>query len=226
MKNNISKFAFTEDLCYSQTAKQSIWGDGDTETLQFLNKLIQKKKLSGKWLHFASGDGRYNNILLSEVDSVIATDLDKGALDKLKNVTPKELLSKLKIREQDITKAFPFKDKNFDGVFNTGTIHLFPKNIIEKIIEETHRVLKLNGLLILDFATDVKRIKKDGTFVKSTEIEYSKLEAKNFLEKMLSDKGYKATFSLCTVPEEKVTSGNGTYMFSCNYWLILAKKFK
>jgi SAM-dependent methyltransferase len=224
MKSNINKYIFTEDLDYSQTPKQSIWGAGDPETVRVLKKLISEKKIFGKWLHFAAGDGRYNNLLLQPVNKIVVTDIDKNALDKLQRMTPKELSAKLFIQVQNITKPFPFKNNTFDGVFNTGTLHLFSPFILELIIQETNRVLKSNGLFVFDFATDVKRIREDGMMVGRSNIAYSKLTAETLLSGILKKLGFETQFMACRVPPEKVTSGDGTYTFSCNYWLIIAVK--
>lgn len=226
MKSDTHNYIFTEDLDYSQTLKQSIWGNGDRETLQVLKKIASEKKLFGEWLHFAAGDGRYNNTLLHWVSKVIATDIDKDALKKLQSTTPKELSSKLLIQVQNITEPFPFKNNAFDGVFNTGTLHFFPQSILETIIKETYRVLKLNGLFIFDFATDVKRIREDGTFVGRSDIVYSKLSARTVLSGLLEKQVFKTQFIACSVQPEKVTSGDGTYTFSCKYWLVIAEKYK
>jgi SAM-dependent methyltransferase len=224
MKSNTNKYIFTEDLDYSTTPKSSIWGNGDPETLQVLKKLVSEKKLFGDWLHFAAGDGRYNNLLLQEVNKVVATDIDKGALEKLQRTTPKDLSSKLVIKTQNITKPFPFEINTFDGVFNTGTLHLFSESILELVICETHRILKSGGLFVFDFATDVIRIREDGTLIGRSKITYSKITARKLLSELLDGQKFKSQFIECKVPPEKVTSGDGTYTFSCNYWLIIAEK--
>lgn len=224
MKSNVKKYIFTEDLDYSQTPKQSIWGPGDQDTLRILNKLISENKIFGNWLHFAAGDGRYNNLLLSGVEKLIATDIDKGALEKLQKTTPENLSPKLQIRIQNITKPFPFNDNTFNGVFNTGTLHLFPLQVLEQIIKETYRVLKPDGFFIFDFATDIKRIKDDGTLIGRSDVIYSKFSAKQLLSGLLEKTGYKSQFIACRVPPEKVTSADGKYTFRCNYWFVIANK--
>ncbi|MFA5135844.1 MAG: class I SAM-dependent methyltransferase [Patescibacteria group bacterium] len=225
MKSNPKKYIFTEDLDYTKTPKTSIWGKGDRDTLVVLEKLVADKRIYGEWLHFAAGDGRYNNILLREADKVVATDIDKDALIKLRVSTPKKLTPKLFIQMQDITAVFPFRRQIFDGVFNTGTLHLFPQSIIDSIIQETSRVLKPGGLFIFDFGTDIKRINKDGQHMQRSDVVYTKHEAKKMLVTLLDKHRFQSRFIKGTVPPEKVTSGYGTYMFSCLYWLVVAKKF-
>lgn len=224
MKNDPKNNIFTEDLDYSKTTNESIWGNGDPETLTILKQLISQKRFYGNWLHFAAGDGRYNTILLREVDSIVATDIDMGALEKLQRITPKSLSSKLTVQTQNITLPFSFNSNQFDGVFNTGTLHLFSQQVLDQIFHEVYRVLKTQGLFLFDFATDIQRLKQDGSFVGSSDIKYSEQDAKLLLKALLSKLKFKSTFTKCSVPPEEVTAGEGTYMFSCNYWVVLAEK--
>lgn len=222
----MGNYDFSENLDYNQTSDVSIWGEGDKDTLEIVKKLISGKKIYGKWLNFAAGDGRYNNLLLREASQVVATDIDAGALEKIQRIAPKELSTKLLIQTQDITKPFPFENNSFDGIFNTGTLHLFPQTILDQIIKESYRILKPGGLFIFDFATDVKRIKDNGTHIGKSSIEYTQKEARTLLDKLLNMHGYRSQFILCKVPTERVTVGDESYDFSCNYWLIIAKKNK
>lgn len=224
MKNNPNNFIFTEEIDYNQTGTASIWGDGDPETLILLQRLMSQGKLSGYWLNFAAGDGRYSNLLLSNIDRLLATDIDLDALEKLKSITPKNLIEKLTTAEQNITTPFPFTTATFDGVFNTGTLHLFPSDILGKIVSEISRVLKPGGSFIFDFATDVKREKSDGTLVGSSETQYEHEEAKEMLSMQLSQNNFTFEFVAGIVTPEVVTSGDGTYLFSCKYWIIVATK--
>lgn len=139
----------------------SKWGIEEKETIEVINKI----GLSGNILDVAAGDGRFINELLNLSQNVTAIDINKKELDSLINNCPKELLSKLNTEIVDITKTFPYEDNSFDGVFCTGTLHLFNKDVISFIINEIKRCLKSNGKIVLDFATDIKRYDKDGNEV-------------------------------------------------------------
>jgi ubiquinone/menaquinone biosynthesis C-methylase UbiE len=139
----------------------SKWGIEEKETIEVINKI----GLSGNILDVAAGDGRFINELLNLSQSVTAIDINKEELDSLINNCPKELLSKLNTEIVDITKTFPYEDNSFDGVFCTGTLHLFNKDVVSFIINEIKRCLKSNGKIVLDFATDIKRYDKDGNEV-------------------------------------------------------------
>src|SRR3990167_2199248 len=145
---------YTEGIDYSQSEKPSIWGTGDKDSLELLKKI----EIHGKWLNLAAGDGRYNLNLLEKADSVVASDIDESALDKLRQNTPDELRAKLQTEVFDVTKKFPFENDSFDGVFCTGTLHLFPTEILRQILSEIDRILKPSGRILIDFATDIKRI--------------------------------------------------------------------
>jgi len=152
------KYVFTEGIDYSKTEKTSIWGTGDKDTLELLNQI----EIRGKWLNLAAGDGRYNLNLLEKADFVVASDIDESALKKLWQNTPDKFKAKLKTEVFDITKNSLFENNTFDGVFCTDTLHLFPKEILRQIFSEIDRILKPNGRILIDFATDIKRILPDG----------------------------------------------------------------
>lgn len=224
MKDNPQNNIFSEDFDYNQTGDVSIWGSGDKDSLIILNKLIKAKKIRGKCLHFAAGDGRYNNLLLTYGDSVVATDIDPSALEKLIRLTPLALRTKLSIKVQDINQNFPFSSQSFDLVFNTGTLHLFPESVLRHIFTQVSRILKKNALFIFDFATDIERIKKDGNNITRSRVKYTQDTAKILLENLLTAIGFNFDFFACIVPAEEVILPDNSYTFSCKYWFVIARK--
>jgi SAM-dependent methyltransferase len=212
------KYVFTENIDYQVTGKDSIWGKGDKDTLRLLTAL----DISGKWLNLAAGDGRYNKLLLTKAQMVVAADIDERALAKLKENTPDDLKGKLHTRTFNLLNAFPFADRQFDGVFCTGTLHLFPEKILTKILLEIDRVLKPDGTVIIDFATDIKKVLPNGKPYVLKRIQYTAEEAMLIIRKLL--KGYKLKIIQSKVPEEVVRIGDILYTFSCNYLLVVGKK--
>jgi len=200
--------------------KNSIWGEGDKETLNFLISA----NLRGNWLNLAAGDGRYNTILLKKADSVTVTDIDESALKKLEKNTPKKYRKKLKTKVFNLTKEFPFENKKFDGVFCTGTLHLFNKESLLKIFTEIKEVLKPHGKIIIDFATDIERRTEDGRQVYNVgnEPKYTLKEAIEFLKTIF--RGYETEIYEHNVPKETVNTGKEEYEFECKYILLIAKK--
>lgn len=152
------KNIFTEGIDYFEVGEDSIWGKGDGITLELLGSL----QLAGKWLDLGAGDGRYAPRLLSQVDLLLAADIDCGALSKLWFRSSEECRDKLKLIAFDLTKPFPMQDDVFDGVICTGTLHYFEEPILLEILREIDRVLKPGGRTVLDFAWNVRRYSKDG----------------------------------------------------------------
>jgi len=213
------KLIFTEGIDYSKTGKNSIWGAGDKDTLELLKKI----KIHGKWLNLSAGDGRYNLNLLKKADLVVASDIDKSALEKLQNNTVERYRSKLQIKSFDITKKFLFKNASFDGIFCTGTLHFFPREILRQIILEMSRILKNDGKIIIDFATDIKRILPDGKlYIRKSEPLYEIQEAVKILKDYFKD--YKIKIIKSKVPKEKVKTRGIVYKFSCKFILLIADK--
>lgn len=212
------KYIFTEGIDYFTTGKNSIWGIGDKDIIRLLKKI----QIRGKWLNLAAGDGRYNLSLLEKADFVAVSDIDESALSKLWQNTPKEYKSKLKTEAFDITKKFPFENKSFDGVFCTGTLHLFPKEVLQQIISEIDRVLKPNGRVVIDFATDIRRTSPSGkpiTFGK--EPLYTLETAKITLKELF--KNYHIEMHESEVVED-FEAANPPYILNCKFVILIADK--
>lgn len=212
------KYVFTEGIDYFTTGKNSIWGIGDKDTLQ----LLKKTEIHGEWLNLAAGDGRYNSSLLEKADLVVASDIDESALSKLWHNTPKKYQSELKTKSFDITKNFPFEDKSFDGVFCTGTLHLFPTEILQKIISEIDRVLKPKGIVIIDFATDIKRTSPSGKIITfGKEPLYTLEDAKKTLKTLF--RNYQIEMYDSEVVED-FEAANPPYTLNCKFVILIADK--
>lgn len=216
----MKKNDFPENIDYSKTGNLSIWGTGDKDTFELLDKI----EIRGKWLNLAAGDGRYNLKLLEKADYVVASDINGCALAKLSRTTPERYKSKLQTKAFDLTRRFPFEDGAFDGVFCSGTLHFFSKEVLKRVFTEINRVLKPRGKIMIDFATDVRRILPDGSaLVKMGEPGYKQEEAAKFLEESFRD--YKIETRRSKVDEDNVKiDENLAYKFSCNYILLIGEK--
>lgn len=213
------KYIHTEGIDYFKTGKDSVWGLGDKDTLELLEKI----DIHGKWLNLAAGDGRYNLNLLKKADFVVASDLDKSALSKLWHNTPKKYRTKLDVKVFDLTKKFPFEDESFEGVFCASTLHYFPENVLRKVFLEIDRILKKRGRLMVEFATDVKRVFPDGDlYIRKSEPLYTFKEAISFLRGLL--KNYEVQITESEVPPEQVKTERFEYTLSCKMIIIIADK--
>ncbi|MCL4387240.1 MAG: class I SAM-dependent methyltransferase [Patescibacteria group bacterium] len=161
--------------------------------------------------------------MLKKADHVFASDIDKSALVKLRDYTPPKFRNKLTIKDFDITKKFPFKDSSFDGVFCTGTLHLFPEKVLRKIITEIDRVLKSNGRVLIDFATDIKRIDTNGKLIIfGKEPLYRLQHAKKVLKENF--KNYKLNIYEAKI-EGTFQGANPPYKLNCNFIILIADRF-
>lgn len=194
----------------------SKWGIEEKETLD----TIKKMNMQGIILNLAAGDGRFNNHLLEYADKVIAVDKAASELEILKGNCPEHLNNKLETQVVDITKKLPFVDSTFDGIFCTGFLHLFKKEIIANIVTEMKRLLKAGGNIILDFATDIKRLDKDNNSVLfSEEGNYTTKEAIAFFKEELID--FDIDIQVSTFREENLDDDAG-YKFITGSFLVIS----
>tara|TARA_Y100000310_G_C20582724_1_gene763815 strand:+ start:558 stop:1205 length:648 start_codon:yes stop_codon:yes gene_type:complete len=213
---------------------RSVWGCEEPETIE----LLENTDVGGIWLDLAAGDGRYSNLLLKRAEKVVALDTDSSALDTLLRQTPVPLRKKLVLKSHDATKKLPFKDSFFDGIFCTGTFHMCGLAFLQSVFAEIARVIKQNGMLIFDFAADIKRVLPDGALYKyddksiygklteqGSEPDYKLEPAKNMLKQLLIQNNFEIENLITTkVSEEPEIAEGHEVIFSCNFLLISAKK--
>ncbi len=221
MKPNEKENIYADEVDYDDASNFSVWGTEDKATTD----LLEGTHIVGKWLNLCAGDGRFNNKLLEKADEVIAADIDEDALRKLIRITPSVLRDKLSINTINIVNPFSFKNNTFDGIFCVGTLHLFPKPVFKNIFNEMGRVLKSGGRIIIDFATDIKRVYPDGSiWIVENESNYKLEDALIFLRETFKD--YKVNIITDKVEPEKVKLKNREYIFTSNFILLEAVKNK
>ena len=219
MKPNEMESIYTDEVDYTNTPNASVWGTEDQAT----SDLLKRTNVSGIWLNLCAGDGRFNTQLLEKVDKVVAVDIDENALQKLVRTTPSVLKEKLFVKVANVAKPFSFADDTFDGVFCVGTLHLFQRNVFKNILSEIGRILKPGGRIIIDFATDIKRVcPDDSLWIVENEPNYSLEEGLLFLEECFKD--YEVSIITDKSEPERVKLDNREYVFSSNYILIDAIK--
>jgi len=164
-------FVETEDIY--KLKDESIWGKGDVHTINYLKGMDR----SGTWLDLAAGDGRYLPYILPHADSLMASDIDVVALRKFRRMCLQWNRDRVDLIVFDITRPFPVINNSFDVVFCTGTLHYFPPSVVEKIVSEMDRVLRIGGLIIFDFAYKVERVlpNSDRHFIKPQIAHYDNL---------------------------------------------------
>lgn len=162
----------------------SIWGEGEKITLE----LIKTLPSGGRWLDLAAGDGRYVPELLEKVNELVVADIDYSMLMNIQNNVISAGKHKLEIKVMDLTNKFPFKETEFDGIFCTGTLHLFSEGELKGIFKEIDRVLKQGGTFIFDFACDYQRLSANGQIVKLEKDQGHSLKGvQNFVKSQLEN---------------------------------------
>jgi len=92
----------------------------------------------------------WNTIFLArEGFNIWAGDICKGYIDTLRDKTSKMNLKNINCKQLDM-KNIPYEDNRFDAVICTSTLNHGTLREIKMIIDEIHRVLKPNGILITD----------------------------------------------------------------------------
>ena len=196
----------------------SKWGIEEKETIEAINNI----GFSGNIVNIAAGDGRFNNRLLELSENVTAIDIDNSELKNLEENCPKYLLDKLCTKAVDITQKLPFQDETFDGVFCTGTLHLFDRDTIIKILQEIKRVLKTKFRIVLDFATDIKRLDKyQNQVVFEGEGNYTTDEAVSLFENQLKE--FSLNIGVAAFMEENLEDDAGYNYISGNFLVISGK---
>ena len=196
----------------------SVWGPGENITL----KTIEHEIRNGKWLNLGAGDGRYTKKIVNKADELILADIDKSKLKKAKNLINEK--KKIKLKIFDMTKTFPFDDNAFDGVFCTGTLHLFSPKKIKSILIEVDRILKPYGKIILDFATDIKRTFKNKPNKKFQTPKYTFDKAKSMLKKNLIN--YELKIKKSKFKDDLTDKKEHGFKTSGNFFLIIGRKNK
>lgn len=197
----------------------SKWGIEEKETLEAIDEI----NFSGNILDVAAGDGRFANRILKSANSLTAIDISNIDLKILKDNCPNYLVDKLNTLVVDITKVWPFSKAYFDGVFCTGSLHLFNKDTIIYILNEIMRVLKPGGKIILDFATDIKRLDKDNNLIIfDNEVNYTTDEAISFFNTQLKD--FNFNIKISSFSEANLDSSTGYRNIYGNFLIISGSK--
>ncbi|MDF2954258.1 MAG: Ubiquinone/menaquinone biosynthesis C-methylase UbiE/MenG [Thermodesulfobacterium sp.] len=132
------------------------------------------------FLDAGCGDGYFSieaALKLGLKSTIIAIDIHKESLEKLKQEVKKRKLSNIEIIEADITKKLPLKDKSIDVYFVSNVLHGFDEKEKKELVKEVKRLLKIDGKFI------VIEFKKEPTPVgPPLEIRISEEELKKFLK--------------------------------------------
>ncbi len=120
------------------------------ELLLLTKKEMLKEADFGKVLELGCGTGLYTEILLKNSTNVVATDFSDEMIESAKQ--KRGHLENVEFLKADALNL-DFEGESFDSVFMANLIHITGN--AEKVIQESRRVLKNGGsLIITSFAID------------------------------------------------------------------------
>lgn len=134
----------------------SVFGEPDSATMELIGQIPK----GGRVLEVGAGDGRYTLPMAEMGLDVIAGDIDSVALDTLRKKAEKQQGRRLPIAIFNGFEPFPLKE--VDAVVNTALLYLLPEKHIREFTSAAHGSLKKDGLLVVDFVTNRKRVGVDG----------------------------------------------------------------
>jgi ubiquinone/menaquinone biosynthesis C-methylase UbiE len=115
-----------------------------------LRELFSDGKDKKRLLDVATGTGRAGLILAQEGWLVVGIDLVPAMLDEARKKAKKLNLSNISFIGAN-ARELPFENDYFDIVICLRFFHFIPYNLRRPIIEEMLRVLKPEGILLLEF---------------------------------------------------------------------------
>lgn len=114
------------------------------KNIEAIQKTLIDQTVSGNVLELGCGNGTYSKTLAKTAEQVIATDFS----DEMVVASKERLRSFNNIRvEKENCFCLSYPDANFDSVVMVNLLHIIPEP--EKAIQESKRVLKSNGDIII-----------------------------------------------------------------------------
>lgn len=96
-------------------------------------------------LDVGCGDGRHTILIERNGGRSIGVDLSKNMLEEAKALYPDGDFRKMDMR------SLLFDDNSFDGIWASGSIYHVTKSDAKKVVEEFRRVLKMDGVVAINF---------------------------------------------------------------------------
>ncbi|MFH1519341.1 MAG: class I SAM-dependent methyltransferase [Candidatus Omnitrophota bacterium] len=101
-----------------------------------------KSFINGKILDFGCGRGDFTSMISKYCDSICGIDCSQAAIDSAKDIYPE-----IDFQVLGESSKFPYADESFDAIFMIDVLeHILDT---ETLLEETNRVLKSNGHLLI-----------------------------------------------------------------------------
>lgn len=135
---------------------------------------IFRKNDSKSIMDLGCGTGRHSIYLAQQGFMVYATDISATGLEITKSKAKRLNLSNIEVKQHDM-RDISFDNNSFDGILCVWTTGHGILDDSRKTINEIHRVLKPNGVVVIDYVSTYdenygkgKEIEKD-TFINNVE---------------------------------------------------------
>lgn len=145
-----------------KTYRSKLASLSNTDLVQLHNHLVKLLEIKQSDQVLDLGCGHGNTLIslskqLGKSGTVTGLDVEERLLAVAERVLQEEITEgKVKLIKSDASKKFPFPDNSFDKIVCHNVVECIPDKI--SFVNECHRVLKNNGLLVLshnDFDTQV-----------------------------------------------------------------------
>lgn len=118
--------------------------------IEAIQTVLFEQAIGGKVLELGCGNGTYSRVLARAADHVFAIDWS----DEMVSVSHERLksLKNITVEKQNCFNL-PYPDSDFDAVVMVNLLHVIPEP--EKAIEESKRVLRANGdIIVISFTME------------------------------------------------------------------------
>jgi ubiquinone/menaquinone biosynthesis C-methylase UbiE len=120
------------------------------EIIDLVLSELRKETGLGRVLELGCGTGNFTEAIVDNAEQIIATDLSDEMIFEARRLRGN--LSKITFKVADATDL-PYENNSFDTILMTNLIHLVDNPV--KVIEESYRVLKAGGIILVSsFAVD------------------------------------------------------------------------
>jgi ubiquinone/menaquinone biosynthesis C-methylase UbiE len=162
----------------------------------YIKKLLSYiSKSSPLILDVGCGDGRHCALMEKNGGKAVGIDLSRCMLEEAKAYYPDGDFRRMNMRNM------LFDDDLFDGIWASGCIYHVKKSDVREVIKEFRRVLKIDGVIGLNFKLGKGEGLEDNPKSYSGFPRYFAYYTKQEMEDILKDFGFKELGS-CTYPEE------------------------
>lgn len=129
-------------------------GPGNNESTRKAYKIIEKSVTSPSILDIGCGPGMQTLELASLTNgTILATDVNDGFLESLKEeVKKRELSGKIRVEKANM-KSLPYEEGQFDIIWSEGAIFIIG---FEKGLRDWKKYLKENGILVVSELSWIK----------------------------------------------------------------------